>query len=619
MVARSLVSGSEAKPVKVFYSYAREDDRHRAALDQRLSEFKWDVKVEPWYDGNIPPGNLWAKEIHQSLNEADIVLLFVTSGFMRSRYCQDVEVPIALKRHELGEARVIPILVEPTEPDWKTSRFAWLQALPQNGRPMSTWASQPDAIQHVAQALVNLIVQQGVTPQPRKKWKLVLAGDIGTFSPEGEQQLVERLRGLTHDSSLRPVELKAGSIALTMESTDDALQKVLTAHRNGELAKVLDWPVTNVSELFGAGIQAVVRTIDSDVAPLPAKTPDPELMLFPSEPKPGFAMSLLAVDPDGEPVFRYGILDTTPGPAGRPVPPETRLRLVNYFLTGLAACDDDLWVNLAPDERNRMLPAYLGGTALGRVFIDTDYQLKRLCASLLHPDCESGRQFWPKVLARTGTEFGTASPPFASFLRVWIVSGEIVVTETDRFGFTTKSGLRVMAESDYMPASGQRLAGQDVAGLSGYQVSGSQVQTCNLDPSSLLSAFRETILPIVEREIAEGATFLPIREVYSSLILAQWFKRKFRSHPKLGRLVDASKAKAGSDSGRSEDFNRLDVPENREYFDRYMRVFKDGVFYTVRDDYDPGSCRKITRSYFSGAIDLRTIGSRMKVRQPRTG
>jgi hypothetical protein len=55
------------------------------------------------------------------------------------------------------------------------------------------------------------------------------------------------------------------------------------------------------------------------------------------------------------------------------------------------------------------------------------------------------------------------------------------------------------------------------------------------------------------------------------------------------------------------------VPENRDYFERYLDVFRNGVFYVERDEYDAERNKQVRRAYFTGAIDFRGTASRLQV------
>ena len=54
-----------------------------------------------------------------------------SADFMASRFCYSIELHQAITRHDQHQARVLPILLRPT--DWEGSPFAKLQLLPSNG------------------------------------------------------------------------------------------------------------------------------------------------------------------------------------------------------------------------------------------------------------------------------------------------------------------------------------------------------------------------------------------------------------------------------------------------------------------------------------------------------
>ena len=51
-------------------------------------------------------------------------------------------------------------------------------------------------------------------------------------------------------------------------------------------------------------------------------------------------------------------------------------KLVKYFLASLTIPEDDLWVNLSPYEKNRIIPDEFGLTEMGRDLLAQDYILK---------------------------------------------------------------------------------------------------------------------------------------------------------------------------------------------------------------------------------------------------
>ncbi|WP_240360065.1 TIR domain-containing protein [Pyxidicoccus caerfyrddinensis] len=101
-------------PLQLFTSYAHADEEHLQRLKKHLAPLVSQGELELWHDRDTPLGQTWAREIDEHLKRADLVLLLITPDFLHSRYCYEVELPVALKRHEAGEARVIPVFVEPT-------------------------------------------------------------------------------------------------------------------------------------------------------------------------------------------------------------------------------------------------------------------------------------------------------------------------------------------------------------------------------------------------------------------------------------------------------------------------------------------------------------------------
>jgi len=145
------------KPLLVFYAYAREDGNLRDELDKHLNMLKRQGLIKDWYDRKIGPGMEWRDQIDSHLNTAHIILPLISSDFIASDYCYDVEMQRAMERHEAGQARVIPVILRPC--DWKTAPFAKLQALPRDARPVTEWANPDQAFLTVAEG-IRMVLDQ---------------------------------------------------------------------------------------------------------------------------------------------------------------------------------------------------------------------------------------------------------------------------------------------------------------------------------------------------------------------------------------------------------------------------------------------------------------------------
>jgi Leucine-rich repeat (LRR) protein len=154
-VEEGLENGQEPPPLKIFYCYARKDKRLRDELEKHLEPLRRSGQISAWYDREIQPGMDWKQEIDKHLNTSEVILLLISSDFMKSDYCYGREMQQALERHRVGEARVIPVLLRPV--DWNETPIQELQALPSDAKPITTWRNRDKAFQDVAEGIRQVV------------------------------------------------------------------------------------------------------------------------------------------------------------------------------------------------------------------------------------------------------------------------------------------------------------------------------------------------------------------------------------------------------------------------------------------------------------------------------
>lgn len=250
-------------------------------------------------------------------------------------------------------------------------------------------------------------------------------------------------------------------------------------------------------------------------------------------------------------------------------------RIVRYFMAALTVPRQDLWVNLSPGDSDRIIPAELARTQLGRDLLAQDYLLKQLSSSLLHPDDAIGHDFWQRVYRRVQQRFGTTDIPLDTFNKVWIIPERARVYENGPTVYVVDAHLKVMLEQDYLSAKGN------------------SEQTAIEEPMTV-EIIREIVIPEIEREVNSGANFAPLRQIYYALILAKWYKQTVHQGILRKAYVDQSKV-TGVD----------DVDDNvaTQIYDRYVSAYQRGVFNFIKEDYDQLSGRSIPRRYFSGGFE----------------
>jgi len=123
-------------------------------------------------------------------------------------------------------------------------------------------------------------------------------------------------------------------------------------------------------------------------------------------------------------------------------------KLIKYFLAALTVPEQDLWVNLSPYEKDRIIPQEFGQTEMGRDLLAQDYILKQLTASLMYPEDGLGEKFWKRVHQKSKEMYGTTEIPLNTFNKIWIVPNGAVVYEQGNSAYVVESHLKVMLEED---------------------------------------------------------------------------------------------------------------------------------------------------------------------------
>ncbi|GHO96521.1 hypothetical protein KSF_065690 [Reticulibacter mediterranei] len=142
-------------PVKIFYCYAREDEKFREKLDEHLKLLIHQNSIITWYDRQIIPGTEWRREITTHLCTSHIILLLVSPSFMASNYCYGIEMMQALEMHRTQAAHVIPVILRPVS--WKDSPFSELQCLPQDAKPVTRWKNTDDAFLDITKGIHRVV------------------------------------------------------------------------------------------------------------------------------------------------------------------------------------------------------------------------------------------------------------------------------------------------------------------------------------------------------------------------------------------------------------------------------------------------------------------------------
>jgi len=259
--------------------------------------------------------------------------------------------------------------------------------------------------------------------------------------------------------------------------------------------------------------------------------------------------------------------------SNRPYLKDESQKLIKYFFAALTLPEQDVWVNLSPYEKDRIVPKLTGETEMGRDMLAQDYLLKQITASLIYPEKGLGKEFWHKIYAEAYQRYGTTQVPVNTFNKVWIVADKASVYEAKDTVFVVDAHLKVMLEEDYLATQKHQV------------------------PSHGFSSniVREIVLPALEKEVNEGKNFANLRQIFHSIILAKWYKESLKSA--LLNQVYSNKNKVVGLS-----YKNLSSQNPGYIYQQYLKAYKKGVFNYIKEDINQTTQQPIPRKYFSGGV-----------------
>jgi len=326
---------------------------------------------------------------------------------------------------------------------------------------------------------------------------------------------------------------------------------------------------------FGMSIVIPAQLVQAQTV---AFLPTPGIMLNLSSAFTPAMITGMTINPENPLEFDF-IIDTGDNQLqGTELSQESK-KLINYFLTTLTVPEDELWVNLSPNEANRIIADDLVKTEMGRDMLAQDYLLKQLMASLMYPEEKTGREFWNRVHQKAYEKFGTTDIPTNTFNKIWIVPERAQVHVYGQNVFVVDSHLKVLLEEDY---------------LSLKEHSAERPDDSEQWDETTKDLIRTVLIPEIEREINEGKNFANLRQIYQSMLLATWYKKNLRESL-LGKIYMDQNLVKGIDLADN------DIKE--KIYEQYLAAFKKGVFDYIKEDLDPETQQPMPRRYFSGGLE----------------
>ncbi|TXS40351.1 hypothetical protein EAO75_35845 [Streptomyces sp. uw30] len=242
------------------------------------------------------------------------------------------------------------------------------------------------------------------------------------------------------------------------------------------------------------------------------------------------------------------------------------------FFVWLSLSPQDFWVNLNPNEPDRIVDDKLGRTDAGRVLLEADLRMKKTVGKLIHPHSALGRKFWEGVRGDC-----------MSF-RNWILPAPASVHQDGDKLYILDAPLDVQMETQYLAKNGASSAR-----------SCPEQDQATEDHNEAL--YRDLILPRLKKAINTAPEYAALRRVYLSRVAAEWYRELSRTKDTTyGDLID---------SGDIDTWRTTDDWQPVDTFDRYVDSYTKGEF-KVTDKTTEGNTTYV-RSYVYGGVDLTRI------------
>ncbi|MER5889162.1 hypothetical protein ABT160_35505 [Streptomyces sp. NPDC001941] len=245
------------------------------------------------------------------------------------------------------------------------------------------------------------------------------------------------------------------------------------------------------------------------------------------------------------------------------------------FFVWLSLRPQDFWVNLNPDEPDRIVDRRLGATDAGRVLLQADLEMKKTVGRLIHPDTGAGRDLWKRIKGQC-----------LSF-RTWIVPAPATVHQEDDKLYILDAPLDVKMETQYLKSRGVT-AGQNCPRQSA------------ADQTHNEQVYRDLVLTKLKKAINTGREYADLRRVYLARVAAEWYRGLSRTrHTTYASLIDRGDASAWP---TKTSWKPTDT------FDAFVRSYTKGEFKVTRRT-TRGNADYVT-TYTYGGVDLTRVPMR---------
>lgn len=191
--------------IKIFCSYSDADRSLQESLEKHLSSLERGGGVYTWHKHKVRAGQERQRIIDDQLDQADIILLLISSNFISSDDCYAGDLVKASRRHDNHRSRVIVILLKPCT--WEELEFRNFLVLPRSGVPISLSKNRDAAFKEIVDEIKTTV----------QDFRLLRSGYMKPLQP----------------NPLHNSQAASGQHTLTHRRAGNTRQRVHTTQRRG--------------------------------------------------------------------------------------------------------------------------------------------------------------------------------------------------------------------------------------------------------------------------------------------------------------------------------------------------------------------------------------------------
>lgn len=144
---------------KIFLLHSQADESYKRKLQIALSPLTRQGFIEVQDLNKILAGGIWEESVKEMVEDANVILLLISSDFIASKFYDTRIMDLIWKKHSSSSARVIPIIIRPC--NWELLPIKNLNVLPKNKIPLSKFENIDEGLTELVDEINEVIIFNG--------------------------------------------------------------------------------------------------------------------------------------------------------------------------------------------------------------------------------------------------------------------------------------------------------------------------------------------------------------------------------------------------------------------------------------------------------------------------